>query len=47
MPTAFREPLSAILKRAVEISKFQDNLMDFADERGPILERTDRIGFDF
>ncbi len=40
MPTAVREPLSAILKRPVEISKFQDNLTDFADKRGPILERT-------
>jgi Cdc6-like AAA superfamily ATPase len=40
MPTAVREPLSAILKCPVEISKFQDNLIDFADKRGPILERT-------
>jgi Cdc6-like AAA superfamily ATPase len=40
IPTAVREPLSNILRKNVEISKFQENLIDFAGKRGPILERT-------
>lgn len=39
MPTAVKEPLSSILKRPVEIADFQDMLRDFAERRGPILER--------
>jgi hypothetical protein len=39
-PTAIKERLSAILKRKVEISNFQDTLNDFADKKGFILERT-------
>lgn len=40
-PTAVREPLSAILKRPVDIATFQNHLKDFASEkRGNILERT-------
>lgn len=40
-PTAVKEPLSAILKRAVDIANFQNHLKDFsADKRGFILERT-------
>jgi hypothetical protein len=40
VPAAVREPLSSILKRSVEISNFQNALRDFAENRGPILERT-------
>jgi Cdc6-like AAA superfamily ATPase len=39
MPAAVREPLSSILKRSVHIANFQDTLKDFAETRGPILER--------
>ncbi|HEV2335481.1 MAG TPA: AAA family ATPase [Stellaceae bacterium] len=38
--TAVRRPLSNILKRGIEIANFQDTLKDFAESRGPILERT-------
>lgn len=43
VPAAVREPLSAILKRKVEIATFQDTLRDFAEKRGRIL---DRVGTD-
>ncbi len=39
MPAAVREPLSSILKRPMHIANFQDTLKDFAETRGPILER--------
>lgn len=40
VPTAVKEPLSAILNRSVEIANFQNHLSAFIDaKRGPILER--------
>lgn len=39
MPAAVRDPLSGILKRSVHIANFQDTLREFAETRGPILER--------
>lgn len=44
VPAAVREPISAILKRRVDIANFQETLRDFAEKRGRILDRagTDR-----
>lgn len=39
MPAAVREPLSSITGRQVDIANFQEMLKDFADKRGPILDR--------
>lgn len=38
-PASVREPLSAILRRKVEIANFQDTLHDFHDKKGNILDR--------
>jgi Cdc6-like AAA superfamily ATPase len=39
-PTAVKEPLSAILKKNVDIANYQNHLKDFAEERrGSIFER--------
>jgi Cdc6-like AAA superfamily ATPase len=40
MPVAVCEPLASITKKTVEIANFTDMLMEFADRRGQILERT-------
>jgi hypothetical protein len=44
VPAAVREPISAILKRRVDIANFQETLRDFSEKRGRILDRagTDR-----
>ena len=40
MPTAIKDPYSAILDKKIEIANFQDTLREFAENRGRILERT-------
>jgi len=35
-----RDPYANILKRQIDIANFQDNLRDFAEKKGQILQRT-------
>lgn len=40
MPASVRDPYANILKKQVDIANFQDNLRDFAEKKGQILQRT-------